>query len=179
MALRLTEQPEIKHFSPIYDEHHLFWPEREYDKRDEASLRYRFRELGCLKVRVDFLVHMALYQVMEPPRQPSPGEMEFMIRRHRLRRCACGRSWRKRRVVDLLGARADHPEIVEMSCFWVPVDVTVLMMMRWHYRQPEPLRQKVFDLIADRHREGKCACATRLHSSQCRVPAKRLLVAAG
>lgn len=65
--------------------HHLFWPRREYTH----DLERRFRDLPCLQTSIDVEVHALLHRLYPPPHKPSEEQMEWLIQRHDTEQCGC------------------------------------------------------------------------------------------
>ena len=62
---------------PYQDNHHIYWPKREY----QGSVERRFRNLGCHVVNICRCKHDEIHGIEAPPDKPSTETMIDAIER--------------------------------------------------------------------------------------------------
>lgn len=72
----------------VRDNHHFIFPEGEYEKSGNATLR-EFRRLPCFQVELDIEVHELFHKIFDAPHRIGEDVMRWFIDRHNRKLCGC------------------------------------------------------------------------------------------
>lgn len=75
------------HEQPGSNTHHLFYPRKDYTTR----LEHQFRDLPCMRVRLDYYAHHLLHEMIRAMPKPTTEDMQKAINRHGQKICSCYR----------------------------------------------------------------------------------------